>query len=216
VPALTGARAAVIPDRIEVGTLLLAALATRGEVTVTGAEPAHLQALVSALSATGVDITCAGDQMTVRAQDCALVPHSIETAPFPAFPTDLQAQWMSAMATLNGAVTIAETVFENRFMHVPELLRMGAQIEVHGPVATVHGGRALSGAPVMATDLRASAGLVIAGLAAEGVTDVLRIYHLDRGYAGLDAKLCSLGARVSRFEREATAPRVAYNGVAEA
>ncbi len=218
VEALHGADAEVIADRIEVGTWLLAALATRGEVTVEGARPEDLGFVLQHLRAVGaeVDIDAAARSIAVRAGGLrTLQPQAVRTAPYPGFPTDLQAQWMSAMATIDGTTEISETIFENRFMHVPELLRMGADIRISGHQAVVHGGRPLSGAPVMATDLRASAGLVIAGLAARGRTDILRIYHLQRGYEALDAKLRALGADVEVYDREATVPDLAAALAAE-
>ncbi|RMF13510.1 MAG: UDP-N-acetylglucosamine 1-carboxyvinyltransferase, partial [Candidatus Dadabacteria bacterium] len=205
--ALSGAEVRVIPDRIEAGTWLIAAAATGGEVRVTSCRPDHIEVLLEKLIQAGCQIDVDETRIELSAPE-RLQPCDIRTAPFPGFPTDLQAQWMSLMAVADGATEIIETIFENRFMHVPELMRMGAQIRVTGNVAVVRGPNRLSGAPVMATDLRASAGLVIAALAASGTTEILRIYHLERGYERLDAKLRALGADVELFVRDATVAHV--------
>ncbi len=187
----------VIPDRIEAGTLLVAAAATRGEVTLTGVLPEQLEAVSQKLREAGVQVEASGDRLRVRASARPRAA-DVHTAPYPGFATDMQAQIMAFMTIAEGSSVIEETVFESRFSHVLELLRMGADITVSGRTALVKGVPALSGAPVMATDLRASASLVIAGLVAEGRTDVQRVYHLDRGYERLERKLRSLGADVRR------------------
>jgi UDP-N-acetylglucosamine 1-carboxyvinyltransferase len=197
VKALSGARHACIPDRVEAGTLLLAGCVTRGDVTVAPAVPEHLEALLAKLRAMGVGVTAEGDEIRAACPG-GLSAADIVTAPFPGFPTDLQAQFMALLTQAEGAGTVRESIFENRFLHVPELQRMGADIRIEGSVAVVNGGTPLSGAPVMASDLRASACLVLAGLCANGTTRVRRIYHLDRGYERLEERLCSLGADVRR------------------
>ncbi len=197
VPALAGASHACIPDRIEAGTLLIAGCITGGDVTVAPAVPEHLDALLSKLRAMGADVEAAPGQIRAACNG-ALSATDMVTAPFPGFPTDLQAQFMALLTRAQGAGTVRETIFENRFMHVPELARMGADIRVEGNVAVVSGGHPLTGAPVMASDLRASACLVLAGLCAEGTTEVRRIYHLDRGYEKLEERLRALGADVTR------------------
>jgi UDP-N-acetylglucosamine 1-carboxyvinyltransferase len=206
-PELRGTSFTVPPDRIEAGTYLLAGAATRGEIEVLDAEPDHLSALLVKLRETGVVVEVEGDRIYLKARD-PLRPREISTAPYPGFPTDLQAQWLAFMLTVPGVCTITETIFENRFLHVPELMRMGAEIYLDGPRATVIGGKPLNGATVMATDLRASAGLVIAGLCAQGRTEILRLYHLERGYERLDEKLKKLGAEVEVFHRDATLPQL--------
>jgi UDP-N-acetylglucosamine 1-carboxyvinyltransferase len=190
---------AVIPDRIEAGTLLVAAAITRGDVLVHDCLPEHLEAVISKLRATGAEISAEGDGIRVRGRS-EMKPADISTQPFPGFPTDMQAQFMVLMTRARGQSVLAETIFENRYMHVPELQRMGADIVVDGRTAVVRGPTKLTGATVMATDLRASACLVLAGLIAEGKTDILRIYHLDRGYDRLDKKLRALGADVRRAQ----------------
>ena len=190
----------VMPDRIEAATYLMAAIATGGEVVVDGLTVDHLPTVVELLRATGVTVEKDKDAVAVTADAGALTAQSFDTAPFPGFPTDLQAQMMVVNSLASGRSHIRETIFENRFMHVQELARMGAKIRLqrNNSVARVEGARQLKGAPVMATDLRASACLVIAGLAAEGTTIIDRIYHLDRGYAALEHKLTRLGATVKR------------------
>jgi UDP-N-acetylglucosamine 1-carboxyvinyltransferase len=197
VDRLDGASHRVIPDRIETGTFLIAAALTGGDVTVEGARSEHLGALLDALAEAGCAVDSGEHGIRLR-RDRALRPRSVATGPHPAFPTDLQAQYMALMTQAEGECSIHETVFENRFQHVPELARMGATIRVDQAMAWVQGPSALSGANVMATDLRASACLVLAALAAEGTTLVHRIYHLDRGYEGMEAKLRALGAEVRR------------------
>jgi UDP-N-acetylglucosamine 1-carboxyvinyltransferase len=188
---------AIIPDRIEAGTLLVAAAITRGDVLVRDCLPEHLEAVIAKLRATGAEVSAEGDGIRVRGKS-EFKPADIATQPFPGFPTDMQAQFMVLMTRARGQSVLAETIFENRYMHVPELQRMGADIVVDGRTAVVRGPTKLTGATVMATDLRASACLVLAGLIAEGKTDILRIYHLDRGYDRLDKKLRALGADVRR------------------
>ena len=197
VDRLGDATHAVIPDRIEAGTFAIAALITGGDLTLTGLRPRHLDSLLDILRETGASITADEDSMRVVANGATRAA-DITTDPFPGFPTDLQAQFMALMCLADGSSRISETVFENRFMHVPELMRMGADIQVDGGVAMVRGQSSLTPAPVMATDLRASVSLVLAALATEGTTEVSRIYHLDRGYADLEAKLGKCGARMER------------------
>jgi len=187
----------VIPDRIETGTFIAAAAITGSEITITGAEPGHLDSVVLKIKETGVDIETSGDRIMVKGP-AKLKSADLKTMPYPGFPTDMQAQFMSMMSLAEGASTIQERIFENRFMHVAELNRMGAEITEDAGVATVRGVRELKGAEVMATDLRASASLVIAALAARGKSTVHRIYHLDRGYDRLEEKLSSLGAKITR------------------
>jgi UDP-N-acetylglucosamine 1-carboxyvinyltransferase len=198
VKELRGAEHEVIPDRIETATFAIAAAATNGEVTIRGARPDHLHAVLDKLKESGVRIDRNGQTMTVR-RGGRLKPVDITTLPYAGFPTDAQAQMMVLMALTPGLSIITERIFESRFMHVSELARLGAEISIEGPSAIVKGGGQLSGAPVMASDLRASAALVIAGLAAKGKTQVNRIYHLDRGYEKIDAKLKRLGGRIQRI-----------------
>lgn len=199
VKKLHGAEHEVIPDRIEAATFAIAAAATDGEVTIKGARADHLHAVLDKLQATGVSVTRRGNDMIVK-RGGRLKPVDITTLPYSGFPTDVQAQMMALLTLTPGISIITERIFESRFMHVSELTRLGADIEIEGPSAIVKGGRRLSGAPVMASDLRASAALVIAGLAAKGTTTVNRIYHLDRGYEHIDTKLRGLGARVERVK----------------
>jgi len=201
VPALHPVEATVIPDRIEAGTFILAAGITGGDVMVRGADCSHHDALIAKLRDAGVTLTA--DKAGIRAVASGRVGSvDVKTAPYPGFPTDLQAQMMSLMSLGSGLAVITETVFENRFMHVSELLRMGADIIVEGASAVVRGVAKLKGAPVMATDLRASASLILAGLAAEGTTVVSRIYHLDRGYEHIEEKFRALGAEIIRVKGE--------------
>ncbi len=188
---------AVIPDRIEAGTLLVAAAVTRGDVLVRDCLPEHLEAVIAKLRAAGAEVSAEGDGIRVRGKS-EFKPADISTQPFPGFPTDMQAQFMVLMTRASGQSVLSETIFENRYMHVPELQRMGADIVVEGRTAIVRGPTKLAGATVMATDLRASACLVLAGLIASSKTEILRIYHLDRGYDRLDRKLRALGADVRR------------------
>jgi UDP-N-acetylglucosamine 1-carboxyvinyltransferase len=197
VARLGGARYTIMPDRIETGTFLAATVATSGDVLVTGADPGSLSAVIDKLREAGAQIATADSTIRVRGNG-ALRAANVRTAPFPAFPTDMQAQFMALATGAEGASVITETIFENRMMHVPELRRLGAEFEVEGSTAVVKGVARLTGANVMATDLRASACLVIAGLVADGETTIDRIYHLDRGYEQLEGKLCALGARIRR------------------
>ncbi|KAA5603977.1 UDP-N-acetylglucosamine 1-carboxyvinyltransferase [Roseospira marina] len=199
VTALHGAEHAILPDRIESGTYALAAAITRGRIRLQGTRADLLQAVIETLEETGVTVTPEADGFTVDARDRTLRGVDVMTKPFPGFPTDMQAQWMALMATAEGASMITENIFENRFMHVPELARMGADINIHGGSAIVRGRAHLSGAEVMATDLRASVCLVLAALAAEGETVVNRVYHLDRGYETVEAKLAACGAAIERL-----------------
>jgi UDP-N-acetylglucosamine 1-carboxyvinyltransferase len=198
VKALHPASYAIMTDRIEAGTYMAAAAITRGEVTLVNAPIPHLTAIMGKFTEAGVRLTAESGRITVHPGG-TLTGVDIRTHPYPGFPTDMQAQFMALMSLARGASVITETIFENRFMHVSELRRLGADITVNGNLAVVRGCRHLQGAPVMATDLRASACLVIAGLAAAGTTEILRVYHLDRGYALLVEKLSNLGARIRRM-----------------
>ncbi|MBI2468182.1 MAG: UDP-N-acetylglucosamine 1-carboxyvinyltransferase, partial [Candidatus Rokubacteria bacterium] len=197
VPELGGARHRIIPDRVEAGTFLVAGAITRGDVTVHDAIPDHLGAVLDKLEATGARLDTGPDWVRVRA-DGRPRSTDIVTNPFPGFATDMQAQMMALLGLADGSSVITETIFENRFMHAAELRRLGASIEIEGHRAVVRGVPAYQGAPVMATDLRASASLVLAGLAASGATEVSRVYHLDRGYQAMESKLAALGARIRR------------------
>ena len=196
---LHGATHRIIPDRIETGTYAIAAAVTGGEVRLTGTRFDLVTAVARVLTEAGVEITAVEDGVIVRCRADHLDGVDMMTEPYPGYPTDLQAQFMALMATARGASMITETIFENRFMHVPELARMGANINVHGASAMVRGVPRLTGAPVMATDLRASVSLVVAALVAEGETVINRVYHLDRGYERLEDKLSACGARIERF-----------------
>jgi UDP-N-acetylglucosamine 1-carboxyvinyltransferase len=197
VEELRGADYTIMPDRIETGTFLAAAAATRGSVRVNRTNPELLAAVLDKLAEAGVQVETGRDWIAVKPNG-ELKAVNVRTAPFPAFPTDMQAQLMALNAVASGTSVITETIFDNRFMHVQELKRMGADIEVEGNAAVVKGVRTLSGATVMATDLRASASLVLAGLVAQGETVVDRVYHLDRGYEAIEKKLSALGARIER------------------
>ncbi|MDE2008316.1 MAG: UDP-N-acetylglucosamine 1-carboxyvinyltransferase, partial [Rhodospirillales bacterium] len=199
VARLHGARHAIVPDRIETGTYACAAAITGGSVRLLGARLEHLGAVARVLREAGVEIEEEADALLVRRRNGL---HGVDamTEPYPGFPTDMQAQYMVLMSVAEGAAMVTETIFENRFMHVPELNRMGARINVHGASAIVRGVPALSGAPVMATDLRASVSLVLAGLAAKGETVISRVYHLDRGYEAVERKLAACGAEIVRDE----------------
>lgn len=201
VPELHGAEHEVIPDRIEACTFLCAAAATKGDVTLHGARPEHFAAVLDKLREAGVKVDRVGSGLRVT-RPGRLKPADVTTQPYAGFPTDVQAQFMALMTLAPGISVITERIFESRFMHVAELMRLGADIAIEGPNALVKGGRPLSGAPVMASDLRASAALVIAGLAAPGTTQVHRIYHLDRGYERMEDKLRQLGARIERVAGE--------------
>jgi UDP-N-acetylglucosamine 1-carboxyvinyltransferase len=203
VAALNGAKHNVVADRIEAGTYAIAVAAAGGNVLLGGARFEHLAALIKFLRAAGAAVEAEGRGLRViRRKNGRLKAADLETEPFPGFPTDLQAQAMALMCLADGRSRIRETIFENRFMHAPELTRLGAQIAVHGNEAVVTGVERLIGAPVMATDLRASVSLVIAGLVAEGETTINRVYHLDRGFEGLETKLASCGAEISRQREE--------------
>jgi UDP-N-acetylglucosamine 1-carboxyvinyltransferase len=197
VERLHGARHSVMPDRIETGTFLVAAAVTGGDVRLTGARPKTLDAVLDKLREAGVTIETGDDWIHVKANG-ALKAVNVRTAPYPAFPTDMQAQFMALNCVAQGTARVVETIFENRFMHVQEMQRLGADIAVEGNTAVIKGVPALNGATVMATDLRASASLVISGLVARGTTTVERIYHLDRGYERIEEKLSRLGARIRR------------------
>ncbi len=196
---LEGAVHTVLPDRIETGTFAMAVAATGGDVMLEGARPDLLRTALDALASTGVEVQETNHGVRVVRNGAAIEPISIETQPFPGFPTDLQAQLMALMATAKGTSVIRETIFENRFMHVQELARFGADIQLHGDTATVTGVQGLTGAQVMATDLRASVSLVIAALMAEGETVINRVYHLDRGFEQLEQKLSRCGANIERI-----------------
>ncbi len=195
---LSGAEHTVIPDRIEAGTLLICAAAAGGELTLRRAEPLHLGELLRALKKAGFSVASEGSTIRIAARRRPR-PSRVATAPYPGFPTDLQAPWMALMCLARGKSVMLESVFEKRFMHAAELARMGARIAVAGDTATIEGG-ALVGAPVMASDLRAGAALVAAGLAAKGRTDVSRVYHVDRGYERLEERLRSVGAHIERVK----------------
>lgn len=199
VASLGGARHAVIPDRIETGTYAMAVAMTGGDVLLEGARADLLQTALDTIASTGAEITPVNSGIRVRRNGSGIDAVDITTEPFPGFPTDLQAQFMGLMTRARGRSRITETIFENRFMHVQELARLGANITLSGQTAIVEGVNRLKGAPVMATDLRASVSLVIAGLAAEGETTVNRVYHLDRGFERLEAKLSECGARIERI-----------------
>ena len=198
VDELHGATHEVLPDRIETGTYAMAAAMAGGDVLLRGARPEHLEAALAALEEAGAYVGREAEGIRIRRNGNGIMPVDVETDPFPGFPTDLQAQFMALMTMSNGVSRIRETIFENRYMHVAELARFGADIRVEGQLATVTGVPALKGAQVMATDLRASVSLVIAGLAARGETIVNRIYHLDRGFERLEEKLSRCGAEIER------------------
>jgi UDP-N-acetylglucosamine 1-carboxyvinyltransferase len=202
VTSLKGAKHKVVSDRIETGTYALAVAAAGGDVLLQGARFDHLAALIKFLRDAGVTVEVLGPGLRIRRNGGRLAPVDFSTAPYPGFPTDLQAQAMALMCMADGQSHIKETIFENRFMHAPELARLGAQIAVHGNEAVVTGVPKLIGAPVMATDMRASVSLVVAGLAAEGETIVNRVYHLDRGFENLEAKLAACGAQIARTREE--------------
>jgi UDP-N-acetylglucosamine 1-carboxyvinyltransferase len=199
VDSLSGARHAVIPDRIETGTYAMAVAMTGGDVTLENARPDLLQSVLDVIAQTGAEIIPVNSGIRVKRNGAGIAPVDVTTEPFPGFPTDLQAQFMGLMTMAEGKSRITETIFENRFMHVQELARLGAHITLAGQTAIVDGVSKLKGAPVMATDLRASVSLVIAGLAAEGETVVNRVYHLDRGFERLEEKLSGCGATIERI-----------------
>jgi UDP-N-acetylglucosamine 1-carboxyvinyltransferase len=198
VAELHGCRHRVIPDRIETGTFAVAAAITRGDVEITNCRPDHLSAILSQLERTGTEIHFGQDSICVRGREPTL-SRDVTTNPYPGFPTDMQAQYMALMTQGDGTAAITETIFENRFMHALELIRMGADITIDGRRAVVRGGRSLTGAMVLASDLRASASLILAGLIAHGDTIVDRVYHLDRGYYRIEEKLARLGAKIERI-----------------
>ncbi len=202
VERLHGAKHPVLADRIEAGTYAMAAAMTDGDVLLRGAQAGTLDAFLGVMDKAGVDIREEDGGLRVRRGGGGLFPVSVETQPYPGFPTDLQAQIMALMTMAQGVSTIRETVFENRFMHVQELARLGADITLNGDTALVRGVTALTGAPVMATDLRASVSLVIAALAAQGETELNRVYHLDRGFEALEKKLSAVGADIERVSQE--------------
>jgi len=189
----------VIADRIETATFIAAAAITHGDIRIQGGRPDHLEAITSKMKEAGVKIAAKDNKLMVKGPG-RLSAADIKTMPYPGFPTDMQAQFMAMMAVAGGTCLITESIFENRFMHVAELKRMGADIKVEGSTATVKGIKSLTGAPVMATDLRASASLVVAGLAARGTTVIDRVYHLDRGYEKIEEKLKTLGAKIRRIK----------------
>jgi UDP-N-acetylglucosamine 1-carboxyvinyltransferase len=196
---LEGAVHTVLPDRIETGTFAIAVAATGGDVVLEGARAAHVQNALEVLRSTGTAVEETENGIRVARNGHDIDPVSVETEPFPGFPTDLQAQLMALLTRATGTSVIRETIFENRFMHVQELVRLGADIQLHGDTATIKGVKTLKGAPVMATDLRASVSLVIAGLAGEGATVINRVYHLDRGFEQLEQKLSRCGANIERI-----------------
>jgi len=197
VEGLNGTTYDVMPDRIEAGSYACAAAITGGSLELVGARLDDMRAIFTALSHAGLMLEFCENSIRVTA-DTRLKPLALSTSPFPGFPTDMQAQFMAMLALADGDSFLEETIFENRYMHVPELRRMGADIDIHGRSAIVHGVKGLTGATVMATDLRASMSLILAGLAAEGETEVLRVYHLDRGYERLEEKLSAVGATIER------------------
>jgi len=199
VNVLSGTVHEVIPDRIETGTFMVAAAVTGGNVAIRGADPEHLEAVITKLREAGAKITLNNREIRVTSGK-NLKATDIETITYPGFPTDMQAQWMVLMSLAKGTSIITETVFENRFLHVGELQRMGSNIQVKGNSAIVKGVPKLSGAPVMATDLRASAALILAALAAEGKTEIFGVSHLDRGYEDIEKKLKRLGARIKKIK----------------
>jgi UDP-N-acetylglucosamine 1-carboxyvinyltransferase len=197
VDGLKPASLTIIPDRIETGTFMIAAGVTGGDIKIVGCEPAHLAAVIHKVRQSGITVEEEPHGLRVVC-DATVSSVDVKTIPYPGFPTDMQAQFMVLMCLASGLSVISETIFENRFIHVSELQRMGANIKVTGSTAVIQGGKPLTGAPVMATDLRASASLILAGLAAEGTTEISRVYHIDRGYEAIEKKLAQLGARIQR------------------
>ncbi len=195
---LKGARYSVIPDRLEAGTFMIAAAATRGHIDLVGVEPRHLRDPIVKLRACGMSVKTGARKISVMPGKDTLKPVSIKTGPYPEFPTDLQAVWMSLMCLAEGESDVEETIFENRFLHAAELLRMGASISVHGNYARISGVKKLTGAPIMASDIRGGAALLVAALAAEGRSVLQRVYHIDRGYEKVESKLSQLGASIRR------------------
>ncbi len=198
VEELHGCRHYVIPDRIEAGTFAIASAITRGDVEIGNCCPQHLSAVLSLLSETGADVAIEAESFRVRGKD-PILSKNMTTSPYPAFPTDMQAQYMALMTQGNGSTVITETIFENRFMHALEMIRMGADITIDGRKALIKGGKPLTGARVLASDLRASASLILAALVAKGETWIDRVYHLDRGYHHIEEKLACLGANIERI-----------------
>jgi UDP-N-acetylglucosamine 1-carboxyvinyltransferase len=201
VDRLHGTAHEIISDRIEAGSMMVAAAITGGDIEIANCPSDHLDAVILKLREAGVEATQADGAFRVRRAG-ELKPVEVRTLPYPGFPTDLQAQMMALLTQARGTSVITETIFENRFMHAPELIRLGGDILMKGPTAVIRGPSRLSGAPVMATDLRASMSLILAGLAAENTTELSDIYHLDRGYEALDSKLCALGARIERLKED--------------
>jgi len=202
VDRLGGATHPVVTDRIELGTYMLAPAFTGGEVELLGGKISLLKAFCEKLDEAGISVEETKAGLKVARKNGRIRAVDVRTEPFPGFPTDLQAQMMALLCTASGTSVLEETIFENRFMHAPELIRMGAKIDVHGGTATVTGVEQLKGAPVMATDLRASVSLILAGLAAEGETVVNRVYHLDRGYERVEEKLSACGAQIERVKSD--------------
>jgi UDP-N-acetylglucosamine 1-carboxyvinyltransferase len=202
VESLSGGAYTVMPDRIEAGTYLTAGAITRGKVTVRRVKPDNLLSMLCKFEEAGAELAIGEDWVTLNMHGLRPQAVNISTAPYPAFPTDMQAQFMALNATAEGSSTVIENIFENRFMHIQELQRMGAQISLNGNTAVINGIAKLTGAPVMATDLRASASLILAGLTAEGETTVERVYHVDRGYERIEEKLSILGADIKRVSRD--------------
>jgi UDP-N-acetylglucosamine 1-carboxyvinyltransferase len=213
VDSLGGAEHTIIPDRIETGTFLVAAAITGGELEIKDCEPVHISSIIEKLREAGVEIEELNSSTLAVRRAKSLRAQDVTTQPHPSFPTDMQAQYMALMTQAEGRAIISETVFENRFMHASEMQRMGARINIHAHTATVHGPTPLTGAPVLASDLRASASLVLAGLVAEGETMIQRVYHIDRGYEKIEAKLRAVGAEIERVRESVTAP-LAPSGVA--
>ncbi|HYF03603.1 MAG TPA: UDP-N-acetylglucosamine 1-carboxyvinyltransferase [Patescibacteria group bacterium] len=191
----------IIPDRIEAATFLIAAAMTKGDIHLKNTNPYHMTAVLSKLEDAGCVIDVTGESIKLEMKE-EIKPVNIKTATYPGFPTDVQAQWIALMTCAAGTAKVTDTIYGTRFHHVPELIRLGAQIDVNGDTATVHGGKKLQGTTVMSSDLRASASLILAGLVAEGRTDVLRVYHIDRGYEAIEKKLTALGADIRREEAE--------------
>jgi len=199
VSSLKPVSVSIMPDRIEAGTFMVSAALTRGDVTILNCEPNHLEAVIHKLRLSGAQVTVEDKSIRVQGSD-EIASVDVKTLPYPGFPTDMQAQFMVLMSVARGVSIISETIFENRFIHVSELKRMGADIKISGNTAMITGVPALSGAPVMATDLRASASLILAGLAAVGTSEINRVYHLDRGYESIEKKFARLGAAIKRVK----------------
>jgi UDP-N-acetylglucosamine 1-carboxyvinyltransferase len=199
VSSLTGVTHNILPDRIELGTYLVAAAMTKGHLTCHNADTALLPGFEALFTGIGCPLKIGDNQIALDARDCELSGFSVQTDPYPGFPTDLQAQFMALACVVNGESVIEERIFENRFMHVPELIRLGANIRIDHSTAHIKGVKSLSGAEVMATDLRASVAMVLAGLAALGTTTINRVYHIDRGYEHVEEKLLRCGARIKRL-----------------